>query len=92
MFVGNLFWSNFSRRLEQKFPKACKNQIIVQQENTRLNINICDPEVASGGMEDGWTSRIAAQPPNLPGLNVLEFGIFRAIHSLQSQNLCLKQK
>ncbi|XP_023757888.1 uncharacterized protein LOC111906365 [Lactuca sativa] len=73
--------------IKAKWPQGHIVPIFIQQDNANPHIDVNDskfPEVTS---RDGFDIRLCFQPPNSPDLNVLDLGFFRAIQSLQEQEV-----
>ncbi|XP_059281343.1 uncharacterized protein LOC132035041 [Lycium ferocissimum] len=67
-----------------KWPLSDSNSpIFIQQNNAIPHLSIDDFEFNEAARQDGFDIRLCFQPPNSPDLNVLDFGFFRAIQSLQ---------
>ena len=61
--------------------------IYIQQDNAKPHIAVDDAEFLQEAPQDGFDIRLRFQPPNSPDLNVLDLGFFRAIQSLQEQEV-----
>ncbi|KAH0710800.1 hypothetical protein KY284_012227 [Solanum tuberosum] len=61
--------------------------ILIQQDNARPHIGVNDLEFMKTAQRDGFDIKLWFQSPNSPDLNVLDVGFFRAIQSLQYQNV-----
>jgi hypothetical protein len=75
--------------IREKWPRSPHQndpiKLFVQQDNARPHPDANDPELLKAGDEDGFHIRLIQQPPNIPDMNVLDLGFFRAIQSLQQQ-------
>ncbi|XP_076903051.1 uncharacterized protein LOC143558005 [Bidens hawaiensis] len=73
--------------IRDKWPHGDMGPIFIQQDNARPHINIDDEQFIQEASRGGFDIRLCFQPPNNPDLNVLDLGFFRAIQSLQEQEV-----
>ncbi|GKC88696.1 hypothetical protein Tco_1149345 [Tanacetum coccineum] len=73
--------------IRAKWPRGHTGPIYIQQDNARPHIDVNDSEFLEAASRDGFDIRLCFQPPNSPDLNVLDLGFFRAIQSLQEQEV-----
>ncbi|KAL4587885.1 hypothetical protein LXL04_000761 [Taraxacum kok-saghyz] len=73
--------------IRAKWPGSQVGPIFIQQDNAKLHIYVNDSEFLEAESRDGFDIRLGFQPPNSPDLNVLDLGFFRAIQSLQEQEV-----
>jgi hypothetical protein len=72
--------------IQEKFP--CDDQPLgvyvgLQHDNVPVHCNASEPLAASNPL--GWKFEIEDQPANSPDTNILDFGFFASIQSLQCQ-------
>lgn len=68
----------------EKWPADDRNNtIIIQQDNARTHIDPTDEEFQLALSRYGLNVQLGCQPPNSPGLNILDLGFFNAIQALQ---------
>ncbi|KAL4564074.1 hypothetical protein LXL04_028124 [Taraxacum kok-saghyz] len=73
--------------IKAKWPPNHTGPIFIQQDNAKPHIEVNDSEFLEASSQDGFDIRLCFQPPNSPDLNVLDLGFFRAIQSLQEQEV-----
>nr|XP_043626076.1 uncharacterized protein LOC122597563 [Erigeron canadensis] len=73
--------------IRSKWPRDHTGPIFIQQDNAKPHIDVNDAEFNQEASKDGFDIRLCFQPPNSPDLNVLDLGFFRAIQSLQEQEV-----
>ncbi|KAI3665034.1 hypothetical protein L6452_43650 [Arctium lappa] len=73
--------------IRAKWPRDHTGPIFIQQDNAKPHIDVNDIEFLEASSRDGFDIRLCFQPPNSPDLNVLDLGFFRAIQSLQEQEV-----
>ncbi|KAL4590609.1 hypothetical protein LXL04_003546 [Taraxacum kok-saghyz] len=73
--------------IRAKWPQSQVGPIFIQQDNAKPHIDVNDSEFLEAASRDGFDIRLTFQPPNSPDLNVLDLGFFRAIQSLQEQEV-----
>lgn len=73
--------------IKAKWPQNHTGPIFIQQDNAKPHIDVNDSEFIEASSQDGFDIRLCFQPPNSPDLNVLDRGFFRAIQSLQEQEV-----
>ncbi|KAL4581255.1 hypothetical protein LXL04_017465 [Taraxacum kok-saghyz] len=73
--------------IKAKWPPNHTGPIFIQQDNAKPHIDVNDSEFIEASSRDGFDIRLCNQPPNSPDLNVLDLGFFRAIQSLQEQEV-----
>ncbi|GJX37032.1 transposase, Tc1-like protein [Tanacetum coccineum] len=73
--------------IRARWPQGHMGPIYIQQDNAKPHIGVDDAEFLQEASRDGFDIRIRFQPPNSPDLNVLDLGFFRAIQSLQEQEV-----
>ncbi|GJU29414.1 hypothetical protein Tco_1173003 [Tanacetum coccineum] len=73
--------------IRSTWPQGHTGPIFIQQDNAKPHINVDDVEFIQEASRDGFDIRLCFQPPNSPDLNVLDLGFFRAIQSLQEQEV-----
>ncbi|KAI3511819.1 hypothetical protein L1887_18977 [Cichorium endivia] len=73
--------------IRAKWPGSQLGPIFIQQDNAKPHIDVNDIEFLEAASRDGFDIRLSFQPPNSPDLNVLDLGFFRAIQSLQEQEV-----
>ena len=71
--------------IRAKWPQGHTGPIFIQQDNAKPHVDVNDSEFLEAASRDGFDIRLCFQPPNIPDLNVLDFGFFQAIQSLQEQ-------
>ncbi|XP_057811551.1 uncharacterized protein LOC131025782 [Salvia miltiorrhiza] len=71
-----------------KWPEGASKLIFIQQDNAKPHISDSDPEFRHAASQNGFDIRIVHQPPNSPDTNVNDLGWFRAIQSIQEENVC----
>lgn len=57
--------------------------MFVLQDNARPHPAVDEPDLIADGYEGGFQISVVCQPPNSADINVLDFGVFRAIKSFQ---------
>ena len=68
--------------IKDKFPKSYKSKTIhIQLDNARPHTVRVDRHIEQMSKESGWNIKMMKQPPNSPGLNVLDLvsDIYRLI-------------
>ena len=73
--------------IRARWPKGDTGPTYIQQDNMKPHIGVDDAEFIQEASRDGFDIRLRFQPPNSPDLNVLDLGFFRAIQSLQEQEV-----
>ncbi|KAL4565371.1 hypothetical protein LXL04_029463 [Taraxacum kok-saghyz] len=73
--------------IRAKWPGNQVGPIFIQQDNAKPHIDVNDSEFLEAASRDGFDIRLSFQPSNSPDLNVLDLGFFRAIQSLQEQEV-----
>nr|XP_043631468.1 uncharacterized protein LOC122602920 [Erigeron canadensis] len=73
--------------IREKWPQDHTGPIFIQQDNAKPHISIDDEQFVQEASRNGFDIRLRFQPPNGPDLNVLDLGFFRAIQSLQEQEV-----
>ncbi|GKA63367.1 hypothetical protein Tco_0762973 [Tanacetum coccineum] len=73
--------------IRAKCSQGHTGSIYIQQDNAKPHIGVKDAEFLREASRDGFDIRIRFKPPNSPDLNVLDLGFFRAIQSLQEQEV-----
>ncbi|XP_022042259.2 uncharacterized protein LOC110944923 [Helianthus annuus] len=73
--------------IRSTWPGNHTGPIYIQQDNAKPHIDVNDAEFKLEASKDGFDIRLGFQPPNSPDLNVLDLGFFRAIQSLQEQEV-----
>ncbi|XP_022013709.1 uncharacterized protein LOC110913170 [Helianthus annuus] len=73
--------------IRDKWPQGHTGPIFIQQDNAKPHISIDDEQFVQEASRGGFDIRLRFQPPNSPDLNVLDLGFFRAIQSLQEQEV-----
>ncbi|KAL4580311.1 hypothetical protein LXL04_016501 [Taraxacum kok-saghyz] len=73
--------------IKAKWPPNHTGPTFIQQDNAKPHIDVNDSEFIEASSRDGFDIRLCNQPPNSPDLNVLDLGFFRAIQSLQEQEV-----
>ncbi|KAJ0854273.1 hypothetical protein HanRHA438_Chr14g0660821 [Helianthus annuus] len=73
--------------IRSTWPRDHTGPIFIQQDNAKPHIDVNDTEFMHEASKDGFDIRLYFQPPNSPDLNVLDLGFFRAIQSLQEQEV-----
>ena len=74
--------------ITERWSGSSETLIFIQQDNARPYINIGDNGFAPAGRSEGFSIRLRCQPPNSPGMNVLDLGYFATIQALQHQMPC----
>ncbi|GKD05006.1 hypothetical protein Tco_1179980 [Tanacetum coccineum] len=69
------------------WPQGHMGLIYIQQDNAKPHINVDYVEFVQEASRDGFDIRLRFQPSNSLDLNVLDLGFFRAIQSLQEQEV-----
>jgi hypothetical protein len=70
--------------IKAKWPRDKIHVLIfIQQDNARYHIDKNDHDFCRVAKEDGFDTQLMCQPPNSPGLNVLDLGFLSAIQALQ---------
>ncbi|XP_074351579.1 uncharacterized protein LOC141690703 [Apium graveolens] len=72
-------------QIRQKWPLLSSPTTYIQQDNARAHLSMDDDEFVRAVKQDGFDINLVCQPPNSPDLNVLDFGFFRSIQTLQHQ-------
>ena len=80
MIVQNVFPA-----IRAKLPLS-NDVIYVQQDNAKPHFNEDDQDMLEEGSRDGFSIMFKKQPPNSPDMNVLDFGLFNTIQSVQHQH------
>ncbi|XP_058216712.1 uncharacterized protein LOC131327578 [Rhododendron vialii] len=71
-----------------KWPRSSAHEtIFIQQDNAKLHIQPFDLQFVETATKDGFDIRFSNQPPSSLDMNVLDLGYFRAIQSLQHQEV-----
>ncbi|KAL4560955.1 hypothetical protein LXL04_033112 [Taraxacum kok-saghyz] len=73
--------------IKAKWPRGHTGPIFIQQDNAKPHIDVNDSEFLEAASRDGFDIQLCFQSPNSPDLNVLDLGFFRAIQSLQEQEV-----
>ncbi|KAH9086159.1 hypothetical protein LEN26_020396 [Aphanomyces euteiches] len=69
--------------IKEKWPLGSTRNVVIQQDNARPHVAAFDDDVSAACTDGEWNMIVRNQPPNSPDMNVLDFGFFRAIQSLQ---------
>ena len=62
--------------IRAKWPTSHTGPIFIQQDNAKPHIAVNDSEFVEAASRNGFDIRLRCQPPNSPGLNVLDLGFF----------------
>ncbi|KAF0697112.1 Aste57867_12178 [Aphanomyces stellatus] len=73
--------------IHANWPRGVSNKIKIQQVNARPHVPPLDMDVVAACTSNGWDMEVVFQPPNSPDINVLDLGFFRAIRTLQLEEL-----
>ncbi|XP_022042021.1 uncharacterized protein LOC110944677 [Helianthus annuus] len=87
VFSGKIGIFPFTTLEPAKRSRNHTGPIYIQQDNAKPHIEVNDAEFKLEASKDGFDIRLCFQPPNSPDLNVLNLGFFRAIQSLQEQEV-----
>ena len=79
MLIGNVIATIASKCSRRRQREA----LYVQQDNARPGVKEDDPLVSEAGRQLCLELRVLCQLPDSPDLNVLDFGYFRSIQTLQ---------
>lgn len=82
--MRNMMVQKLLPAIREKWPGTTKH-VLIQYDNTKLHVDINDPEFVSAAKEGDWDIQLQYQPPNSPDLNVLDLGFFRAIDAIQEK-------
>lgn len=74
--------------IKTKWPEGSSKTIFIQQDNAKPHIKDSDPDFRAAASSEGFQISLIQQPPNSPDTNVNDLGWFRAIQSLQQQEVC----
>ncbi|XP_074277059.1 uncharacterized protein LOC141600713 [Silene latifolia] len=86
--VKEMLISKIFPATKSKWPASVSKNISIQQDNA--HIKCTDHDFLNGATIDGFSISLSQQPPNSPDLNVLDFGFFRSIQSLQQRKRAKK--
>lgn len=85
--IKRVFLTELLPAIKAKWPISADQTIYIQQDNATPHLNVGDAEFQREATADGFNIILMAQPPNSPDLNVLDLGFFRAIQSIQHQQM-----
>ncbi|ETV81943.1 hypothetical protein H257_05481 [Aphanomyces astaci] len=65
--------------IKANWPQDETKGVIIQQDNSRPHVPPSDPRIVAACTSGGWAMQERFQPPQMPDLNVLDLGFFRAL-------------
>ena len=85
--IRKVFITKLIPAIKLRWPIGGDGKIYIQQDNATPHILNDDIDFHRVANEDGFNISLVSQPPNSPDLNVLDLGFFRAIQSIQHQQM-----
>nr|CCA15687.1 transposon protein putative [Albugo laibachii Nc14] len=71
--------------IRKLLPGGRSSAIKVQQYNPGEHVLQNDADILDAGIKERWNIVMQGRPPRFPDMNLLELGLFNALHSVQYQ-------